>query len=160
MACSTVLRAAAGVSSVITGSRRATFRAALSALLLAVGVSRADAQKLQFRQLTPDDGLSSSRVQAILQDLEDMVRIAGALAGLSAVDVELSFVGRTMLRVRDDGGGFDGAAGKKVNGRMRGRPGGLGLGGMRERALLIGGHLDIFTAPGAGTTIELTMGAT
>ena len=81
-------------------------------------------------------------------------------AGASAVDVELSFVGRTMLRVRDDGGGFDGAAGKRVNGRMRGRPGGLGLGGMRERALLIGGHLDIFTAPGAGTTIELTMGAT
>jgi two-component system sensor histidine kinase UhpB len=31
---------------------------------------------------------------------------------------------------------------------------------MRERALLIGGHLNIFSAPGQGTTIELTMGAT
>jgi two-component system sensor histidine kinase UhpB len=31
---------------------------------------------------------------------------------------------------------------------------------MRERALLVGGSLDVFTAPGAGTTIELTMGVT
>ena len=28
-------------------------------------------------------------------------------AGARGVDVELSFVGRTLLRVRDDGGGFD-----------------------------------------------------
>jgi two-component system sensor histidine kinase UhpB len=76
------------------------------------------------------------------------------------VDVELSFVGRTILRVRDDGGGFNGAAGRRVNGQYRGRPGGLGLSGMRERALLVGGNLDVFTAPGAGTTIELTMGVT
>jgi two-component system sensor histidine kinase UhpB len=76
------------------------------------------------------------------------------------VDVELSFVGRTLLRVRDDGGGFDESAGKKVNGRARGRPGGLGLSGMRERALLVGGSLDVYTEPGAGTTIELTMGVT
>jgi two-component system, NarL family, sensor histidine kinase UhpB len=76
------------------------------------------------------------------------------------VDVELSFVGRTILRVRDDGGGFAGAAGTRVNGHHRGRPGGLGLSGMRERALLVGGSLDVFTAPGAGTTIELTMGVT
>ena len=76
------------------------------------------------------------------------------------VSVELSFVGRTLLRVRDDGGGFDRSSGKRVNGRHRGRAGGLGLSGMRERALLVGGNLDVFTAPGAGTTIELTMGVT
>ena len=45
------------------------------------------------------------------------------------------------------------------NGR-RAAVGGLGLSGMRERALLVGGHLDVFSAPGEGTTIELTMGAT
>ena len=59
-------------------------------------------------------------------------------AGARDVDVELSFVGRTLLRVRDDGGGFDKAGGRHVNGRVRGRPGGLGLSGMRERALLVG----------------------
>jgi two-component system sensor histidine kinase UhpB len=67
------------------------------------------------------------------------------------VDVELSFVGRTILRVRDDGDGFNVSS----NGRAR-----LGVSGMRERALLVGGHLTIFSEPGDGTTIELTMGAT
>ena len=36
---------------------------------------------------------------------------------------------------------------------------GLGVSGMRERALLVGGRLNVFSAPGEGTTIELTMGA-
>ena len=81
-------------------------------------------------------------------------------AAADAVDVELSFVGRTLLRVRDDGGGFDEAPARRVNGRVRGRPGGLGLSGMRERALLVGGNLEVFTARGAGTTIELTIGVT
>ncbi len=79
-------------------------------------------------------------------------------AEADGVDVELTFVGRTLLRVRDDGGGFAADASRRRNGRLRGRPGGLGLSGMRERALLVGGSLDVFTAPGAGTTIELTMG--
>ena len=62
--------------------------------------------------------------------------------------------------MRDDGQGFDEAPSRRINGRMRGRPGGLGLSGMRERALHVGGSLDVFTAPGVGTTIELTMGVT
>ena len=85
MACSTVLRAAAGVPSVITGSWRAPLRAALSALLLALGISRADAQKLQFRQLTPDDGLSSSRVQSIVQDSRGFMWF-GTTKGLNRYD--------------------------------------------------------------------------
>ena len=77
------------------------------------------------------------------------------------VRVQLSFVGRTILRISDDGLGFDPGPGNSGrNGRPRGRVGGLGLSGMRERALLIGGNLALFSAPGEGTTIELTMGAT
>jgi two-component system, NarL family, sensor histidine kinase UhpB len=81
-------------------------------------------------------------------------------ANAGDVDVELSFVGRTVLRVRDDGGGFAKQSSQRRNGKIRGRPGGLGLNGMRERALLVGGNLNVFTAPGEGTTIELTMGVT
>src|ERR687895_622219 len=66
------------------------------------------------------------------------------------VDVELSFVGRTVLRVRDDGNGFTAQSSQRRNGRVRGRAGGLGLNGMRERALLVGGNLNVFTAPGEG----------
>ena len=73
-------------------------------------------------------------------------------AGATNVVVELSFTGRTVLRVRDDGRGFTTV---NHNGRNR-----LGVSGMRERALLVGGNLTIFSTPGEGTTIELTMGAT
>jgi two-component system sensor histidine kinase UhpB len=66
------------------------------------------------------------------------------------VEVELSAVGRTVLRIRDDGRGFRGVP--RSNGRAH-----LGLSGMRERALLVGGHLNVFSEPGEGTTIELTM---
>src|SRR6478609_9008228 len=69
----------------------------------------------------------------------------------SAVRVELSSIGRTVLRIRDDGCGFQ--PDKRAGGR-------LGVSGMRERALLVGGRLNVFSAPGEGTTIELTMGAT
>ncbi len=62
------------------------------------------------------------------------------------VDVELSFVGRTILRISDDGSGFAG-----------GRNGGLGLSGMRERALLAGGQLSIWSREGQGTRVELTI---
>ena len=68
----------------------------------------------------------------------------------NAVRVELSSVGRTVLRVRDDGCGFT---------PKNGSGGRLGVSGMRERALLVGGRLNVFSAPGEGTTIELTMGA-
>src|SRR3954454_9969777 len=68
----------------------------------------------------------------------------------SAVRVELSSIGRTVLRIRDDGRGF------LPEQRSGGR---LGVSGMRERALLVGGRLNVFSAPGEGTTIELTMGA-
>src|SRR4051812_33700517 len=80
------------------------------------------------------------------ESLSNVVQHSGA----SAVRVELSSVGRTVLRVRDDGCGF----------KPGGRSGRLGVSGMRERALLVGGRLNVFSAPGEGTTIELTMGAT
>jgi two-component system, NarL family, sensor histidine kinase UhpB len=99
-----------------------------------------------FPKLSDEEQLVIYRVTQ--ESLSNVVQHAGA----SRVDVELNFVGRTVLRVRDDGRGF-----LTVNGNGRNR---LGVSGMRERALLVGGHLDIFSMPGEGTTIELTMGAT
>jgi two-component system sensor histidine kinase UhpB len=64
------------------------------------------------------------------------------------VEVELSFIGRTILRVSDDGRGF-----------VASRNGGLGLSGMRERALLAGGHLSIWSGQNQGTRVELTIGS-
>ncbi len=55
--------------------------------------------------------------------------------------------GRAVVRVVDDGRGIDPHA-----------PRGLGLAGMRERALLAGGSLAVLSTPGVGTTVELTIG--
>ena len=49
------------------------------------------------------------------------------------------------MTLRDDGVGFE-------TGRGRARPS-LGLESMRERLEIIGGRLDVRSAPGMGTTI-------
>ena len=53
------------------------------------------------------------------------------------------------LTVADDGRGFAFDESER----------GLGIGGMRERALLVGGELTIESRPGAGTTVRLTIPA-
>lgn len=58
--------------------------------------------------------------------------------------------GAMVLRIADDGCGFDPA-------RYEARGSGLGLGGMRERAGLAGGALSIESAPGAGCVVELAL---
>jgi two-component system, NarL family, sensor histidine kinase UhpB len=91
-------------------------------------------------KLTPEQQLVIYRVTQ--ESLSNIAQHANA----RNVDVELSFVGRTVLRISDDGDGF-GAA----------RNGGLGLSGMRERALLVGGQLSIWSSEGQGTRVELTI---
>jgi two-component system, NarL family, sensor histidine kinase UhpB len=90
--------------------------------------------------LTPEQQLVVYRVAQ--ESLSNVVQHAEA----SMVDVELSFNGRTVLRISDDGRGF-----------VSPREGGLGLSGMRERALLVGGHLSIRSGDGHGTRVELTL---
>lgn len=57
-----------------------------------------------------------------------------------------------LLEVRDDGKGFDPATTPEPGG-----PVGYGLSGMYERAELLGGHLELNSAPGQGTTLRLTV---
>jgi two-component system sensor histidine kinase UhpB len=92
-------------------------------------------------RLTPEQQLVIYRVTQ--ESLSNIAQHAGA----TSVDVELSFIGRTLLRISDDGTGFEAP-----------RDGGLGLSGMRERALLAGGQLSIWSGTGKGTRVELTIG--
>jgi signal transduction histidine kinase len=62
---------------------------------------------------------------------------------------------RVLLEVRDDGLGMAAAAVGKA-GESAG-PTGFGLSGMRERAELLGGKLQLSTAPGRGTTVRLVL---
>jgi signal transduction histidine kinase len=60
--------------------------------------------------------------------------------------------GTVRLRVRDDGGGFDAS-----NAAQLLREGHFGLAGMRERASLVGGTLEVGSIPGHGTTVEVRL---
>jgi signal transduction histidine kinase len=71
-------------------------------------------------------------------------------AGASRLELVLAFdPAATVVRISDDGSGFDPAA---VGGRT-----GFGLAGMRERLREIGGALDLRTAPGGGTCVEVRL---
>jgi signal transduction histidine kinase len=69
------------------------------------------------------------------------------------IEVQLGYSERRFdLRVRDDGKGIDpGLLSDDV------LPGHYGLRGMRERAKEIGGTLTIWSAPGSGTELELSV---
>jgi two-component system sensor histidine kinase UhpB len=67
-------------------------------------------------------------------------------SGASSVTVDLRRRGRGVeLRVSDNGEGFSFAAAEQ----------GLGISGMRERALLVDGEVEIHSRPGEGTTVWL-----
>src|SRR6185312_3235584 len=91
-------------------------------------------------RLSPEQQLAIYRVTQ--EGLSNIAQHSSA----RRVKVELSFVGRTVLRISDDGRGF-----------REPRAGGSGLGGMRERALLAGGHLSVWSGEGSGTRVELTI---
>lgn len=76
--------------------------------------------------------------------LQNVVKHSGA----RAVQVRLfTAADAVVLRVRDDGQGFDPATAAPA-------AGGLGLRGMRERAHLFGGRLTVTSRPGGGTVVE------
>jgi len=76
-------------------------------------------------------------------------------ARAKTIEAELHYErSQLRIRIRDDGVGIDEQV---LNQGFR--AGHWGLPGMRERASKIGGHLDIWSRPGAGTEIELRVPA-
>ena len=97
----------------------------------------------ELERLDSNEQLVVYRV--VQESLSNVARHGGA----SRVGVEIARHGdATTVAVTDDGCGFD----------PEHVPPGLGLSGMRERAVLAGGRLDVRSAPGQGTTIELRLG--
>jgi ligand-binding sensor domain-containing protein/signal transduction histidine kinase len=102
----------------------------------------------------------SRNLHPILRD--EIYRIAGESmrnafrhARARKVEVEIRYDEEQFrLRVRDDGRGIDPAILSR-----QGSEGHFGLGGMRERAALIGGKLTVWSEIGAGTEVELCVPA-
>jgi signal transduction histidine kinase len=105
-------------------------------------------------------------VQGTQRDLhpilrDDLYRIAGEAlrnafrhAHAHRIEVEITYDDRQFrLQVRDDGKGIEPAV------RADERRGHFGLPGMRERAELVGGRLDVWSEVGVGTEINLTIPA-
>jgi signal transduction histidine kinase/ligand-binding sensor domain-containing protein len=99
-------------------------------------------------------------LRPILRD--DVYRIVGEAlrnafrhAHAHRIEVEITYDDRQFrVQARDDGKGIDGAV------RADERRGHFGLSGMRERAELVGGRLEVWSEVGAGTEIDLTIPAT
>jgi len=103
------------------------------------------------RSVGPESALALFRV---LQ--ESLTNVAKHCGRGTQVDVALSFEsGRVALRIRDHGPGFL----LPTDGSALSRQGHFGLENMRERAAKVGGSLELSSAPGRGTRIELTVHA-
>jgi two-component system sensor histidine kinase UhpB len=96
-----------------------------------------------FSDLGDDAQLVVYRVAQ--EALSNAARHSGA--GKIEVGLRRLESGGVALTVADDGRGF----------AFDESEGGLGIAGMRERALLIGGELTIESRPGRGTTVRLTV---
>jgi signal transduction histidine kinase len=83
--------------------------------------------------------------EALVRIVREAVGNAARHASATVIEVVMT---PGVVRVRDDGRGFDPAAG--------GRPGGHGLAIMRDRAEGAGGRFRIESAAGRGTTVEVT----
>jgi two-component system sensor histidine kinase UhpB len=85
--------------------------------------------------------------RVVQEGLSNIARHSGAgRVHVSAVRAD----GATVVRIDDDGHGFD----------PHTAGGGVGLVGMRERAVLAGGSVAVRSMPGEGTLVELRLGGT
>jgi signal transduction histidine kinase len=97
------------------------------------------------RRLPPEAELALYRI--VQEALSNVARHAHA----SKVQVRIAYDHDVVVRVQDDGLGF--TAPERVSDLAT--AGHYGLMGMQERAQLVGAHLTVASAPGAGTTVEI-----
>ncbi len=102
------------------------------------------------RRLDPE--LESTIYRIVQEALTNVSRHAQATTAVVRV-VEREGVVRAS--VTDDGRGLPDAG--RLGPRGDGLEGGFGMGGMRERAELVGGELEFAPAPGGGTVVRLTV---
>jgi two-component system, NarL family, sensor histidine kinase UhpB len=98
----------------------------------------------------PELDLADPQSTAVFRIIQESLTNVARHARASFVEVALSRAdGHVRLRVSDNGRGFDLTTPR--------RPNSFGLVGLRERAHLVSGRIDVDTAPGRGTVIEVSI---
>ncbi|HVB43767.1 MAG TPA: GAF domain-containing sensor histidine kinase [Streptosporangiaceae bacterium] len=104
-----------------------------------------------------DQRMSEHLETAVYRTAQEALQNVAKHAAARSVRIRLTASPeRVVLEVTDDGHGFDAgtvATTPPANGALTG----FGLSGMRERAELLNGKLEVITAPDRGTTIRLTL---
>jgi signal transduction histidine kinase len=117
---------------------------------IALGAAGAAGNGDAERRLDPE--LESTVYRIVQEALTNVSRHANANSAVIRVDER---DGVLRASVTDDGDGLPNA--DRLGPRGDGLEGGFGMGGMRERAELIGGELEFGPAPGRGTVVRLTV---
>ena len=109
----------------------------------------------ELQECRADSVVEIALFRVVQESMTNIVRHASASAVLIQGGVAPPRPGesdsRLWLEIEDDGQGFDPAAVSEETGSLRG----IGLAGMRERMELVGGTIEIDSAPGEGTRIRL-----
>jgi signal transduction histidine kinase len=121
--------------------------AALRRLVEEVGAHDGPAVDLAVHGLDEDTRLAPEMETVVYRVVQEALTNVVRHAGASSASVVLARDGgRLRAVVEDDGHGFDLGAAHRPS---------LGLGGMSERAELVGGSLDVDTVKGRGTIVRL-----
>jgi len=96
-------------------------------------------------ELAEEDALDPDVTTAIYRLIQEALTNVGKHARATVVEVGVAQDSSGVrIRVADDGAGFDAASPTE----------GFGIAGMRERAALMGGELDVGSSPAGGTVVE------
>ncbi|HLE02402.1 MAG TPA: sensor histidine kinase, partial [Dehalococcoidia bacterium] len=106
--------------------------------------------EVTFNSSLPPGRLSPPVEVALFRVAQEAITNIGRHAQARHAGIVLEQQGSSLLmQVWDDGRGFDPSHG------LEGRETGVGLEGMQERVLLIGGRMEVVSAPGKGTLIKV-----
>ena len=116
---------------------------------------RSDTCAVELNMEGDEDSFSKQRLLALYRAVQEGLTNVQRHAGASHIWIDLHFGKQeATLVLRDNGHGFDAASWQQGEPE---RDGGYGLQGLQERLELLGGGLQIESAPAQGTTLRVTL---
>jgi signal transduction histidine kinase len=116
---------------------------------------RSDTCAIELNIEGDEDSFSRQGLLALYRAVQEGLTNVQRHAGASHIWIDLHFGEQeATLILRDNGHGFDASSWQQAD---TGHDGGYGLQGVQERLELVGGSLQVESAPGQGTTLRVTL---